>query len=288
MSGPARLDPDRLAALEDQRDFLLRSLEDLDRERAAGDLDDADHATLRDEYTARAAEILRAIDEERDAFEAAKRPRDPRRTAAVVGAVAVFAVVAGLLVAQSLGARGAGDTLSGGIGVSQSPSQRAQGCIGELQGDGVASAVECFQGVLADDPRNVVALTWLGWTLELGSAGLPEAEAAELSDSAADLVERAVEADPSYSYARAFRVVLAFRRGDLELAETYLGEFRAGNPSPDAQAVIDSFEIEQRIAEGLEAEAGGDEPSATDQPVPPPPVEPVPTAPGADTDGFGP
>ncbi len=44
-SGSARrreLDPDALAALEEERDFLLRSLEDLEREYAAGDVDDSD------------------------------------------------------------------------------------------------------------------------------------------------------------------------------------------------------------------------------------------------------
>ena len=44
----------------DQREFLLRSLEDLEREHDAGDLDDADYAALKDDYTARAAAVLRA------------------------------------------------------------------------------------------------------------------------------------------------------------------------------------------------------------------------------------
>ena len=41
-----RPDPDALAALEEERDFLLRSLADLDRELAAGDIDDVDHLSL--------------------------------------------------------------------------------------------------------------------------------------------------------------------------------------------------------------------------------------------------
>ena len=48
--------------LEEQRDFLLRSLVDLDRERAAGDVDEHDYAVLKDDYTARAAAVLRAIE----------------------------------------------------------------------------------------------------------------------------------------------------------------------------------------------------------------------------------
>lgn len=50
-----------MSALEEDRNFLLRSLEDLEREREAGDLDEADYAALRDDYTARAAAVLRAL-----------------------------------------------------------------------------------------------------------------------------------------------------------------------------------------------------------------------------------
>lgn len=51
--------PDR--ALLDERAFLLRSLRDLEEERAAGDIDDADYQALRSRYTARAAAVLRAL-----------------------------------------------------------------------------------------------------------------------------------------------------------------------------------------------------------------------------------
>ncbi len=54
------MNPDRLAALEEERRFLLRSLADLEREREAGDVDDVDYRELRDGYTVRAAATLRA------------------------------------------------------------------------------------------------------------------------------------------------------------------------------------------------------------------------------------
>ena len=57
-----RVDLDQLAELEEERRFLLRSLADLEREHDAGDIDDADYATLRDGYTVRAAAVLREID----------------------------------------------------------------------------------------------------------------------------------------------------------------------------------------------------------------------------------
>ena len=56
---------DRLAELEEERRYLLRSLKDLERERDAGDVDEADYLTLRDGYTVRAAAVLRQIEDGR-------------------------------------------------------------------------------------------------------------------------------------------------------------------------------------------------------------------------------
>lgn len=47
--------------LEEQRRFLLTSLRDLDAERHVGDIAEADYLRLRDDYTARAAAVLRAL-----------------------------------------------------------------------------------------------------------------------------------------------------------------------------------------------------------------------------------
>ena len=64
---------DRLAELEEERRFLLRSLDDLDREHAAGDVDKHDYATLRDGYTARAATVIREIESAHESTAHAKR-----------------------------------------------------------------------------------------------------------------------------------------------------------------------------------------------------------------------
>ncbi len=264
------LDPDELAALEDQRDFLLASLRDLEREHDAGDLDTVDYETLRDDYTARAAEVLRAIEGRRAALDEAHAPMGWRKRLLVLAGVAAFAVVAGFVVAGALGARGQGDTLSGGVTTKATPSQRAQRCIEKIQPTAPSASLACFKEVLDDDPRNPVALTWSAWALELSTNFLPAETAAQVQATAVQSVERAIEVDPNYSYARAFRAVMAFRRGEYQLAKTYLEEFRANDPSADAQAVITQMDLDAQIAAALAGGAGsadGSEEAPTTDPA---------------------
>ena len=117
-----RLDPDERAALEEERDHLARSLQDLDAELAAGDLSPEDHAVLREDYVARTAAVLRALEShqtlaaQRRAAAAATRGW-PRRLL-VGSAVGVFAVGAGLLVARLAGTRTSAETITGDIRAS--------------------------------------------------------------------------------------------------------------------------------------------------------------------------
>src|SRR5687767_3664723 len=67
VSPSTRFDPDALASLESERDFLLRSIADLETEREVGNLDEERYRALKDDYTARAAAVLRSIEEGRDA-----------------------------------------------------------------------------------------------------------------------------------------------------------------------------------------------------------------------------
>ncbi|MEZ5235035.1 MAG: hypothetical protein R2749_20390 [Acidimicrobiales bacterium] len=93
-----RLDPDRLAALEEERDHLARSLRDLETERDAGDLAEEDYLALRDDYVVRTAAVLRALEEQRELRNSGPRAPLARRLL-VGGGVVVFALGAGLLVA---------------------------------------------------------------------------------------------------------------------------------------------------------------------------------------------
>lgn len=193
-----RLDPDRLAELEDERDHLLTSLDDLEKEHAAGDLDDVDFEALRDDYTARAAEVIRAIDEHHDVLARSRPPRNPARTAVVVVAVLAVAGLAGVLVARASGERGAG-TITGNDGSLRQQLATCQTLSFQKPKEGIA----CYADVLESHPENLEALTYQGWAyirddqVERGAANLA----------------KVVELDPDYPDARVFRAVLLSRAG---------------------------------------------------------------------------
>ncbi len=249
----ARLDPDELAALMEQRDFLLASLDDLEREHDAGDLDDDDHAALRDDYTARAAEVLRAIEDRRHAMDAAQRPRSPARVAAIAATVVVVAAVAGVVVAQAAGRRSAGETATGGV--RPTATQEARRCQ-PLTAEGKAGqAVECYQAVLDENPDNPTALAWLGWTLVLSSGALEAGTQSEALTAGKSFLDRAVAADADYPDARAFRAIVAQREGRLVEAKADLDALYAGDPPPEVRSLTDALreEVERGLAEQAKA-----------------------------------
>ncbi len=98
-------------SLEQERQFLLRSLADLDAEHVAGDLDDDDYRTLTDQYTARAAAVLRAL-------EAAKVAK--RRAKAVGGGAAACAAPGPCRPPGFWGSRFGGRPGPGGLGLGRS------------------------------------------------------------------------------------------------------------------------------------------------------------------------
>jgi tetratricopeptide (TPR) repeat protein len=210
-----------LAALEEQRDFLLASLRDLDREHAAGDIDDADYESLKDDYTARAAAVIRSIQSRRAAFAGQRRRHGPGRTAATVAAVVLLAVAAGVLVARSAGERAPGQTASGNLGqTSRDLLLAAQDQMG--RGD-VLGAIQTYDQVLKVDPGNVEAMTYRGWLLRLSSFSATETADRELlQDQALQWLTKALEIDPDYADARVFRAIVHRDRDELEAARADL------------------------------------------------------------------
>lgn len=229
---PTRVDLDELAALEEQRTFLLTSLDDLDREHEAGDLDDADYATLHADYTARAARVIEAIDEHHEVIDSGDRSRSGARRLLVVFAVVVVAAVAGLVVTTVSGTDRETTT---GTGVLE-PSDATRACIEAMQaalapaeGDEPGSAVEvleCFTERIEADPTDAVAFTYRGRTLAL-LAGQLEGIAGEddvrsfAARSRSDLDE-ALELAPDYVDALVFAAMGALSDGDVAGAREYV------------------------------------------------------------------
>ncbi len=110
----AKLTDQRRAELEAEREFLLRSLADLEAELAEGGIDADTYATLHSDYTARTAAVLRMLAGGSD-----PRPKAPPvpkgRRLLVVGAIVVFAGIAVFSLAHSAGTRTAGGSLTGGF-----------------------------------------------------------------------------------------------------------------------------------------------------------------------------
>ena len=189
MTGTAggRLDPDRLAVLESERDFLLTSIRDLDEEYAAGEIDRHDYEALKDDYTRRAADTLRAIDNQRAAF--AQAPGVGRRQ--IIGwlvGLAVLGTVAGLLIAQSAGERLDGDQISGGVRTSpQALLEQARRAMADPAN--YDDVVDAYDEVLEQDPSNVEALTYRSWVRRLRGD--------DVGGLIADF-EEAARLDPSY------------------------------------------------------------------------------------------
>ena len=93
----------------------MQSLDDLDLEHETGGIDEESYTELHDDYTARAAAVIRTL---RDGVDVtpAPAPRSPNRTrrrVVLVSVVLVFAIAAGTSLAYAFGARLPGQTASG-------------------------------------------------------------------------------------------------------------------------------------------------------------------------------
>lgn len=235
-------DRDARAELEEERDFLLRSLDDLEAERAAGELDEGDYRNLKDGYTARAAEVLRALEEdragrERAAAEAPRRPRWKRPVAVLV--VLGLAVGAGLAVAATAGSRRPGETVTGGGGQTAATSRLAQAA--SVARDDPRRALELYDAVLEDDPRNVEAWAERGLLLASLSVGI---DRPSLLDEARRSIDRALEIDPGQPRSRFYLGLIELFGGDRPAAQAAFEQALADDPPPPLRQAI-----EQRLAE---------------------------------------
>ncbi|MGH9047848.1 MAG: hypothetical protein ACRDVW_11145, partial [Acidimicrobiales bacterium] len=169
---------DRRWRLEDERDFLTRSLADLRAEHGAGDIATRDYEAL----FARDEARLAAVEDELGQLEAAQGasapadtpplsvPKRIRRRPAWLAVVAVIALSAGttLLVIHLASPRLPGQPLTGSIKenlTQQIQTQLAEAALLEDNGSktSVDQALSLYQKVLSEDPSQPQALVETGW-----------------------------------------------------------------------------------------------------------------------------
>lgn len=242
---------ENIESLVDQRKFLLQSLRDLDDEFKAGDLDLDDYNSLRSDYVARTAQVIKQIESPEptsstsETIESAGRFRQTIITLLVV---LIVATGAGWLVASQSGQRLSGQSLSGGIEDSTASllsRARATNFVDPQ------AAIELYSQVLGLDPDNVEALTYRAWLLALIARGAGN-EIKQLAFlSASSDLERAIKLDANYPDAHCFLGIIRFRlAGDAVGSREQLTICQSQNPPAEVKSFVDSIiaEVDAAIA----------------------------------------
>ena len=264
MSSSIRFDPDALASLESERDFLLRSIKDLETEREAGNLDDERYRELKDDYTARAAAVLRSIEAGRSVAVEAAPPVPRKRKLLTGGAVLAFVLVAALAMAAAVGNRQEGQTATGNAqsgGAQTAEARRAalERQVQEKPDDPTAhlvyarflletqdwtEAVKQFLMAAKLDPKNPEASAYAGWMLyQVASNAEPQTKA-ELLTGALQRLDDAVAASDTYADAYFFRGMVKFRamndaKGAVPDFEKFLALVPTGPLNENVKAVLE-------------------------------------------------
>lgn len=229
-------DLDEIARLEEEREFLLQSIRDLDREHSAGDVDPADYDELRQGYVARTAEVMSALDAERGDLERRQTTARPKlgRRLAWLGACAVFAVVAGVLLARASGTRVGDETITGNSDIPGSADERCRTISMSDPEDGVS----CYDDILSDAPDKLEALTYQGWAL----ARL------DRFDEATERFDRVVALDPTYADVWVFIASVRNSTGDPVGAQAALDTLYTLNPAPIVVSTLKSMGLDREVA----------------------------------------
>ncbi len=246
------MNPDQLASLEEERRFLLRSLSDLDREFEAGDVDEADYLELRDGYTVRAAATLRSIEEGRAALPGL-RPVNWARRIGIAAVLVLLAAIVWWALSASSAQRLPGQEISG-----LDPRDERQVVLAQaraLQAQQPAAAAALYQQVLDDDPDDVEAMTYRGWTLALSLIGETDADVITTTlRESVELLTTATDLDPAYPDPYCFLGIVQGRF--LEQAEASLPFIETClelGPPADIRGLVEAFQV------SMEAAASDDE-----------------------------
>ena len=203
--------------MQAERDFLLRSLDDLDAELLAGNIDPDTYRTLHDDYTARAAAVVRSLDDG-----VARKAPGPKRLRAVTAAgIVLFCVLLAFLLARAVGERHSGQTITGNnANNNASPAtldpnsyeahiRAARDLLGKQ--DMMGAVVE-YTAAARIDPKQPEPLAYRGWISALVARQGDDASArATLLERATKDLDQATAIDPKYLDAYFFKGYMLYR-----------------------------------------------------------------------------
>jgi len=221
MSDPRHPEDAEHGSLEDERDFLLLSLDDLDAELLAGNIDPDTYRVLHDDYTARASAVIRSI---ADGVErrSSDGPRVPRALRIVtIGGIVVFAVLAAVLLAHTIGQRRPGQQITGDAQSGPSTTVSATQAIAAAKQAAAArpksydarisyaralfssrlypAAVQEYIVAAKLDPTQAEPLAYTGWLTGLFAQNeTGKATQTALFDAATKSLDRAIKVYPTY------------------------------------------------------------------------------------------
>ncbi len=211
---------------EDERSFLLRSLADLEAERADGNIDDDTYRLLHDDYTARAAAVIRELDDgvERGAEEAS--PTSITRRVLTVAGIVAFAVVIAFGIGHAIGQRQPGGTITGKQSSTPDQGKTFAAAVAAnpnnydarvnyaryllKSGDG-SGAVTQFFAAEKLDPKQPEPPTYIGWLSVLQARQTSDTKLRKtLLDLANQSLDHAMAVDPKYPDAYVFKGLLLY------------------------------------------------------------------------------
>lgn len=253
----AAADP-TVQSLVEEREFLLRSLADLEAEHAAGELSTERFVELHDRYTGQAATVLRALDRVAVDIGSGAPPPRPRSKAvrrfAVLATVVAVVSAGGVFLARAVGERQPGQTITGNAqsivaagdldalaraakNRPTDPAAHVAYASALLEAGRTVDALRAFDAAARLDPTNPMPKAYGGWIVAL----------AGLTDEALVRLDAAVAADPSYPDARFFRGMTLLRgRNDRAAALVELREYlRLAPKGPErdqVQTIVDELE----------------------------------------------
>ena len=234
------------AELEEERTYLHRSIDELDRELSAGDVSEQDYRRLVVRYRRQLEKVEGVLSALPDGAAAGSGPGEPRRRRsrrrrqvrsrlagrrarlvtgwAALSCFAAAAVVLGMAVAKA-------GPFAGPPRVSadaQVQVMLTEASLLAARGD-LTQALAVYDQVLALRPTEPEALADGGWLARL--AGIAQHNTSLVRNGDAE-IEAAVQADPGYALARAYDGVLLFRdRHEPGLAVAQFDRMLAEHPS---------------------------------------------------------